>query len=76
MKTLQELYNEVLGSDELKKSLAEAISGNKVEDFLKPTAATRAKTSSSRSRRSSRPSPASFPTTRWTLSPAGSMMLK
>ena len=35
MKTLQELYNEVLGSDELKKSLAEAISGNKVEDFLK-----------------------------------------
>ena len=35
MKTLQELYNEVLGSDELKKSLAEAINGNKVEDFLK-----------------------------------------
>ena len=35
MKTLQELYNEVLGSDELKKALAEAINGGKVEDFLK-----------------------------------------
>ena len=35
MKTLQELYNEVLDSEELKKSFAEAIQNNSIEDFLK-----------------------------------------
>ena len=35
MKTLQELYNELLESEELKKALAEVINGDKVEDFLK-----------------------------------------
>ena len=35
MKTLQELYIEVLNSEELKKSFADAVRNNKVEDFLK-----------------------------------------
>lgn len=35
MKTLEEMYNEILKSEELKKALAEAIKGGKAEDFLK-----------------------------------------
>lgn len=35
MKTLQELYNEIVGSDELKKAYLEAAKGGKVTEFLK-----------------------------------------
>ena len=35
MKTMQELYNEIITSDELKKALVEAMKANKLEDFLK-----------------------------------------
>ena len=35
MKTLQELYTEIMGSDELKKAFVEAAKGGKVADFLK-----------------------------------------
>lgn len=35
MKTIQELYNEVLKSEELKKAFSEAVQNNTVEDFLK-----------------------------------------
>ena len=35
MKTLQELYTEIIGSEELKKSFAEAAKGGKLADFLK-----------------------------------------
>ena len=35
MKTLQELYTEIMGSDELKKAFLEAAKGGKVADFLK-----------------------------------------
>ena len=35
MKTVQELYNEILASDELKKALVEAMKADKLEDFLK-----------------------------------------
>ena len=35
MKTLQELYDEVKKSDDLKKSLAEAVKAGKVTEFLK-----------------------------------------
>ena len=35
MKTLQELYSEVLKSEELKKSFTDAVQNDKVEDFLK-----------------------------------------
>lgn len=35
MKTLQELYSEILKSEELKKALAGAMKGNKADDFLK-----------------------------------------
>ena len=35
MKTLQELYNAIMGSDELKKAFAEAAKDGKVADFLK-----------------------------------------
>ena len=35
MKTLQELYEEVKASDDLKKALAEAVKAEKVTDFLK-----------------------------------------
>ncbi|MBR0030797.1 MAG: Nif11-like leader peptide family RiPP precursor [Treponema sp.] len=35
MKTLQDLYKEVMASDELKKAFAQAAKDNKVADFLK-----------------------------------------
>ena len=35
MKTLQELYNEVIGSEELKKEFAEAAKDGKALDFIK-----------------------------------------
>ena len=35
MKTLQELYDEVMASDELKAAFAEAAKGGKAEEFLK-----------------------------------------
>ena len=35
MKTIQELYSEVLKSEELKKAFFEAVQGKTVEDFLK-----------------------------------------
>ena len=35
MKTLQELYNEIIGSEELKAAFAEAAKGGKVAEFLK-----------------------------------------
>ena len=35
MKTIQELYNEVLKSEELKKAFSEAVQNKTVEDFLK-----------------------------------------
>ena len=35
MKTLQELYGEVIASDKLKKEFAEAAKSGKTEDFLK-----------------------------------------
>ena len=35
MKTIQELYSEVIVSDEQKKALVEAMKANKLEDFLK-----------------------------------------
>ena len=35
MKTLQELYTEIMGSNELKKAFAEAAKDGKLEDFLK-----------------------------------------
>ena len=35
MKTMEELYQEVLGSDELKGAFARAVSEGRVEEFLK-----------------------------------------
>ncbi len=35
MKTLQELYNEIIGSEELKKAYLEATKGDKIAEFLK-----------------------------------------
>ena len=35
MKTLQELYNEIIASDELKTAFAEAAKGGKTMEFLK-----------------------------------------
>ena len=35
MKTIQELYNEVLKNEELKKAFSEAVQNKTVEDFLK-----------------------------------------
>ena len=35
MKTVQELYSEIVASDELKKAFVEAMKANKLEDFLK-----------------------------------------
>ena len=35
MKTVQELYGEIITSDELKKEFVEAMKANKVQDFLK-----------------------------------------
>lgn len=35
MKTLQELYDEIIKSDELKKAYAEAVKGDKLADFIK-----------------------------------------
>lgn len=35
MKTLQELYTEIIGSDELKKAYLEAAKGGKIAEFLK-----------------------------------------
>ena len=35
MKTLQDLYTEIMASDELKKAFAQAAKDNKVADFLK-----------------------------------------
>ncbi len=35
MKTLQEMYEEIKKSDDLKKALAEAVKAEKVTDFLK-----------------------------------------
>ncbi len=35
MKSIEELYQEVLGSEELKKEFAQAVQENRVEDFLK-----------------------------------------
>ena len=35
MKTMQELYSEIVASDELKKAFVEAMKANKLEDFLK-----------------------------------------
>ena len=35
MKTLQQLYTEILGSDEMKKSFAEAARDGKISEFLK-----------------------------------------
>ena len=34
MKTVQELYNEVIKNDELKKSFVEALKADKLKDFL------------------------------------------
>ena len=35
MKTMQELYSEIVASDELKKAIVEAMKADKLEDFLK-----------------------------------------
>ena len=35
MKTVQELYGEIIASDELKKAFVEAMKAGKLEDFLK-----------------------------------------
>lgn len=35
MKTLQELYGEIIASDELKRTFVEAMKANKLDDFLK-----------------------------------------
>ena len=35
MKTIQELYSEIMTSDELKKAFVEAMKAGKLEDFLK-----------------------------------------
>ena len=35
MKTMQELYGEIIASDELKKAFVEAMKAGKLEDFLK-----------------------------------------
>ena len=35
MKTMQELYGEIIASDELKKAFAKAMKANKLKDFLK-----------------------------------------
>ena len=35
MKTLQELFDEIMGSDELKRAFVEALKATSVEDFLK-----------------------------------------
>ena len=35
MKTMQELYSEIVASDELKKAIVEAMKANELEDFLK-----------------------------------------
>ncbi len=35
MKTVQELYGEIIASDELKKTFVEAMKADKIEDFLK-----------------------------------------
>lgn len=35
MKTMRELYDEVIASDELKKAFAQAMKANKLENFLK-----------------------------------------
>ena len=35
MKTIQELYGEVIASDELKQAFVEAMKANKLEDFLR-----------------------------------------
>ena len=35
MKTVQELHNEILASDELKKAFVEAMKAGKLEDFMK-----------------------------------------
>ena len=35
MKTVQELYSEVIASDKLKKAFVKAMKANKLEDFLK-----------------------------------------
>ena len=35
MKSIEQLYQEVLGSEELKKEFAQAVHENRVEDFLK-----------------------------------------
>lgn len=35
MKTIQELYSEIMTSDELKKGFVEAMKAGKLEDFLK-----------------------------------------
>ena len=35
MKTVHELYGEIIASDELKKAFAKAMKANKLEDFLK-----------------------------------------
>ena len=35
MKTVQELYSEIIASNELKKAFVEAMKANKLEDFLK-----------------------------------------
>lgn len=35
MKTMEELYQEVLGSDELKNAFAQAVSEGRIEEFLK-----------------------------------------
>lgn len=35
MKTLEELYNEIIGSEELKTAFSQAVKENKLEDFLK-----------------------------------------
>ena len=35
MKTMEELYQEVLGSDELKGAFAQAVSEGRIEEFLK-----------------------------------------
>ena len=35
MKTMQELYSQIVASDELKKAIVEAMKANELEDFLK-----------------------------------------
>ena len=35
MKTIQELYSEIMANDELKKAFVEAMKAGKLEDFLK-----------------------------------------